>query len=70
MANENMKEIFPEIIYCTNARSALIDADGCLVVTEWPEFSDLNEEFHVMKRQIIIDGRRILQKGIAEGICW
>jgi len=70
LANEHMKALIPEISYCTDAKSALLNADGCLVVTEWPEFSDLNEEFHVMKDQIIIDGRRILRTEQAEGICW
>jgi len=70
LANEHMKALIPKITYCTDAKSALLNADGCLVVTEWPEFSDLNEEFHVMKDQIIIDGRRILRTEQAEGICW
>jgi len=39
-------------------------------MTEWPEFSQLDKEFDLMAHKIIIEGRRILTKGGAEGICW
>ena len=40
MACEAMKKIFPSIRYCRSAAEALEDADGCLVMTEWPEFAE------------------------------
>lgn len=70
LANENIKAVIPDITYCTDVKDALRDADGCLVVTEWPEFSDLDKEFNLMSTQIIIDGRRILRTKKAEGLCW
>ena len=70
MANENMKAVFPEITYHDSAAGALENADGCLVMTEWPEFSRLDKEFDKMKKRVIIEGRRILSVPDAEGICW
>ena len=69
-ANDNMKKIIPDIEYCPTAADALKDADACIVMTEWPEFSLLNEEFDLMKNRLIIEGRRILSCRDKEGICW
>ena len=69
-ANASMREILPEIEYCKSASQALTDADACLVLTEWPEFGDLNKEFELMRSRVIIDGRRVLSCRDAEGICW
>jgi UDPglucose 6-dehydrogenase len=70
MANESMRRIFPEIEYCQNAEEALREADGCLIMTEWPQFEDLDHEFDLMHSRVIIEGRRILKCRDAEGICW
>ena len=70
MACEPMKKKFPSVIYCCSAAEALKDADGCLVMTEWPEFAQLNHEFDNMRKKIIIEGRRILSCEDYEGICW
>ena len=70
MATESMKKIFPDITYHTNAGDALIGADACLVLTEWPEFSKLNDEFNLMKSRVIIEGRKILSCSGIEGVCW
>jgi len=69
-ANAFMREILPEIEYCNSASDALIGADAVLVLTEWPEFGDLDKEFELMRSRVIIDGRRILSCRDAEGICW
>jgi len=70
MALSNMKKIFPGIEYCSCAADALAGADGCLVMTEWPEFSRLDKEFDLMAHRVIIEGRRILTCKGADGICW
>lgn len=70
MAGPNMQKIFCHIEYAGSAGDALKGADGCLVMTEWPEFSHLDREFDTMKKRIIIEGRRILTCADREGICW
>lgn len=70
MANEAMEKIFPSIRYCHSAAEALEGADGCLVMTEWSEFAELQPEFDRMQKKIIIEGRRILSCEGYEGICW
>jgi UDPglucose 6-dehydrogenase len=70
MAMPNMQKIFPAIEYTGSSGEALKGADGCLVMTEWPEFSGLDLEFDGMKKRIIIEGRQILTCGDREGICW
>ena len=70
MAGPNMRKIFPSIEYAGSAADALRGADGCLVMTEWPEFKTIDSEFDLMNRKIVIEGRRILSWEGAEGICW
>jgi UDPglucose 6-dehydrogenase len=67
---EEQEKIFSEIEYFDHAIQALENADACLVLTEWPEFDRINEEFKVMKSRVIIEGRRILTGVEKEGICW
>jgi UDPglucose 6-dehydrogenase len=70
MAGQNMQKIFPAIEYAGSAGDALKEADGCLVMTEWPEFARIDKEFELMAHRIVIEGRRILSWNGAEGICW
>jgi len=70
MAVSNMRKIVPDIDYCEGAAGALKDADGCLIMTEWPEFSELDREFDGMRYRVVIEGRKILSCQGAEGICW
>lgn len=69
-AMPNMRRLFTELEYCSNAGEALTGADACLVMTEWPEFSHLHDEFKLMKSRVIIEGRRILSCPGIEGVCW
>ena len=70
MACTAMKKIFPSLNYCRSAEEALEGADGCLVMTEWPEFSELDREFDRMRHKVVIEGRRILSIPDRQGICW
>jgi UDPglucose 6-dehydrogenase len=70
MAGPNMQKIFPAIEYAGSAGEALKGADGCLVMTEWPEFGSIDTEFELMAHRVVIEGRRILSWNGAEGICW
>jgi len=70
MARPPMQKVFPTIEYGSSAAEVLRGSEGCLIMTEWPEFSRLDTEFDLMARRIIIEGRRILTCDGAEGICW
>ncbi len=76
MAEQSMKELFPEIAYCKSSSEALEEAEGCLIMTEWDEFRNLNKEFDLMENRVVIDGRHLINpKKISteidyEGICW
>jgi UDPglucose 6-dehydrogenase len=72
-ASEHMREEFPEVEYTESAAAALAGAHGALVVTDWPEFVDLDGEFDAMARQVVVDGRRIVEPrdGMTyEGLTW
>ena len=64
-AMENMKKLFPEkepeLVYCQSPYQALEGANAGLIITEWPEFVDLdlNRVKSIMSNPILIDGRNI-----------
>ncbi len=70
LAMDATRAVFPEIEYAQSAAEALNNADACLIMTEWPEFSSLNSEFEKMKTKVIIEGRKVLKRKDIEGICW
>jgi UDPglucose 6-dehydrogenase len=67
-AMQNMKKIYPDITYCTNAEEVL-NSDAILILTKWKEFENLN-----YKGKLVVDGRRITkaqqEAQIYEGIGW
>ncbi len=73
-AMKNMKAVFSSINYCNSAKEALDDADACLILTGWTEFKSLSDkDFSAMKKRIIIEGRKALDRkkvSGADGICW
>jgi UDPglucose 6-dehydrogenase len=73
VANDEMATRFPEVSYANTAGDALAGADGALVVTDWDEFSALDEEFDEMSTPVVVDGRRCIERrdGIVyEGLTW
>jgi len=70
LANYATSKIFPDIDYYESAAETLKSADACLVMTEWPEFGLLDHEFDRMRSKVIIEGRKILNCGGVQGICW
>ena len=73
VASKNMRERFPEVEYADTAATALDDASAALVVTDWPEIAELNEEFDAMSTPIVVDGRHAIDRrdGIVyEGLTW
>ncbi|SNZ15429.1 UDPglucose 6-dehydrogenase [Natronoarchaeum philippinense] len=73
VATENMREQFPEIEYADSAGEALEWASGALVVTDWDEFAALDEAFDAMEESVVVDGRRVVERGEGityEGLTW
>jgi UDPglucose 6-dehydrogenase len=61
-AMEKIRSRFPELNCAADAYEAAEGADALLIVTEWPEFRDLDwKRIHqVMARPLIMDGRNLL----------
>lgn len=62
VAKEEAKRILGDSVeFCDDKYEALIDADGLIVVTEWPEFRILNYNVieKLMLEKVIFDGRNI-----------
>lgn len=68
VAEENVREIYPNIEYAPNVYELGIDADALVLVTEWNEFRQLDLERlgQPMKRRILFDGRRVYDRSKAE----
>lgn len=60
-AEENMKDIFPDIGYADSAEEALNGSDACLIMTAWPQYRELDIEVPT------VEGKRM---DLAEGVCW
>jgi len=73
VAADNMRERFPEIEYADSPAAALDDATAALVVTDWPEITELDKQFDTMATPVVVDGRRAIDRreGIVyEGLTW
>jgi len=73
VAAESMRERLPDLDCAPTPRAALEGADGCLVVTDWPAYADLDGEFDAMATPVVVDGRNVVarREGIVyEGLTW
>ena len=61
-AMEKAKPLFPSIRYCSDPYEAAENADALLIVTEWPEFKELEWQRirDSMLRPLVVDGRNVL----------
>ena len=61
IAIDNMKEVFPELVYASDAYDASKGCDALLIITEWNQFRDLDlvKIKKNMSTPIIIDGRNL-----------
>lgn len=56
----NARKIFGDAVsYADRAEEALSRADGCVIVTEWPEFAEPSL-YKTLQGKVIVDGRRVL----------
>lgn len=61
-AMEKIRDRFPELNCAKDAHETARDADALLIVTEWPEFRDLDWKRirQSMARPLVLDGRNLL----------
>ena len=62
VAMEEAKRRMGDVVeYCNDKYEALVDSDGLILVTEWPEFRVLNYKVltKLMREKVIFDGRNI-----------
>ena len=59
---ENAKKVLPKINFAKDEYDAVRDKDAILLVTEWPQFAELDLERikKLVKKPIILDGRNFL----------
>lgn len=76
-AMENAKRIFGGAVrYARNLEDAVKACDALLVLTDWPEFKELEKMRKLLKGKTIIEGRKLLDRKKVEkfchieGICW
>ncbi len=62
VAAERAREVLPGVEMADSALEALEGAEAAILVTEWPEFADLDwsEAARLMARPLLIDGRNFL----------
>ncbi|MFL5913697.1 MAG: nucleotide sugar dehydrogenase [Gaiellaceae bacterium] len=67
VAADRAREVMPGARICPTALDALDGADGAVLVTEWPEFRELDWAGDVksrMARPLVVDGRNFLDEGL------
>jgi UDPglucose 6-dehydrogenase len=74
VAGERAREVLPEVELADSALEALEGADAAILVTEWPEFAELDwsDVARRMANPLLIDGRNFLdpKKVRAAGIAY
>jgi UDPglucose 6-dehydrogenase len=65
IAAPQARELMPALDYAPGAMDAIADADAMVLVTEWPEFSELDwqQVARAMRGSLVIDGRNVLDGG-------
>ena len=67
MAMKSFIHLMPSIEYASSAADCLKGADGCIIQADWQEFKRLGrKEFSVMRKPVIVDGRRFLDPETVE----
>jgi UDPglucose 6-dehydrogenase len=64
IAEVQARTLMPQLDYAPGAMDALADADAVVLVTEWPEFIDLDwgQVAEAMRGRVVIDGRNALDR--------
>lgn len=68
-ANATFQAAVPDVEVASDVASALAQADVCIVHNDWPRWGKLtSKDFAGMRRKLVIDGRRILDRAALKGI--
>jgi UDPglucose 6-dehydrogenase len=64
IAEAQARTLMPQLDYAPGAMDALADTDAVVLVTEWPEFMDLDwgQVAEAMRGRVVIDGRNALDR--------
>ncbi|HMH47498.1 MAG TPA: UDP-glucose/GDP-mannose dehydrogenase family protein [Solirubrobacteraceae bacterium] len=62
VAEQEARKLMPQLDYASNALDAIAEADAVVLVTEWPEFLELDWQgvAEAMRGNLVIDGRNAL----------
>jgi UDPglucose 6-dehydrogenase len=62
VAEARARELLPDLELSSSVAEALRDADAAILVTEWPEFAELDWAAlaKTMKTPLLVDGRNFL----------
>jgi UDPglucose 6-dehydrogenase len=62
IAEEEARRLMPQLSYADSAQDVIADADAVVLVTEWPQFLELDwvEVAEAMRGTVVIDGRNAL----------
>jgi UDPglucose 6-dehydrogenase len=62
VAEQEARELMPELVYCSSALETVSDADAVVLVTEWREFLELDWRriAETMGGNLVVDGRNAL----------
>jgi UDPglucose 6-dehydrogenase len=66
VAMDNMRKIFPDLIYCSSAYHAATEADAVIIITDWDEIKqiDFARLKKVMRYPMIVDARNVVNPEI------
>jgi UDPglucose 6-dehydrogenase len=62
VAEEEAAELLPSVEMCSSVAAALAEADAAVLVTEWPEFAEVDWQglAGAMAKPLLVDGRNFL----------
>jgi UDPglucose 6-dehydrogenase len=69
IAEAEARKLMPQLEYAESGMAAVADADAVVMVTEWPEFIDLDWQVvaQAMRGRLVIDGRNALDIDRVQG---
>jgi UDPglucose 6-dehydrogenase len=62
VAEDEARKLMVGVEFADSALDALAGADACIIVTEWPEFAELDWQAAAerMPGRVVVDGRNLL----------